>query len=239
MIIMAATSSPGGGSATEPDDYQLGLFRAQELERKHLADRIHADPLQTLSHIRRLLGQASEGTLALNEMAQISREGARLAAAVGDHLQLIAHELHPSVLDDFGLAAALRQLAADTTLRGTVTVHFTLQGDEVRRDPDLESGCYRIAQEALRNVEEHAGATRVDLRLVCSGSGIRMLVADDGSGFADHPRSGGTGGFGLATMRQRALAMGGNLHIRSARPGGTVLRLRVPYRHGASQPTGG
>jgi two-component system NarL family sensor kinase len=239
MIIMAATRPCGCGSNSERDDYQLGLFRAQELERKQLADRLHENPLQTLSHIRRLLGQAAGGALGLDEMVQISREGARLAATVGDHLQLIARDLHPSVLDDFGLAAALRQLAADATLRGTVTVHFTLQGDELRWDPDLEAGCYRIVQEALRNVEAHAAASRVDMRLVGSSSGIRLLVADDGCGFPDHPTAGGTGGFGLATMRQRSLAMGASLRIRSARPGGTVLRLCVPCKQQGSRPPRG
>ncbi|MHB1575441.1 MAG: sensor histidine kinase [Candidatus Dormibacteria bacterium] len=236
MILMAANRPRTRVAGSERDEYQLGIFRAQELERRQLANRIHEDSLQTLSHIRRLLRQAADGALAPDEMAEISREGARLAATVGDHLQLIARDLHPSVLDDFGLAAALRQLAADTTLRGTVTVHFTVQGDSERWDPDLESGCYRIAQEALRNVEEHAAATRVDMRLVCSGYGLRLLVADDGSGFPDHPRSGGTGGFGLATMRQRSRAMGGSLRIRSASPGGTVLRLSVPYRQSSSGP---
>ena len=228
MIIMAAGQARSCGAEVQRDEYQLGLFRAQELERRQLADRIHEDPLQTLSHIRRLLGQAAEGNLAPDELAQVSREGARLAATVGDHLQLIARDLHPSVLDDFGLPAALRQLAADTTLRGRVTVRFTTQGDAARWGLDLESGCYRIAQEALRNVEEHAGATRVDMRLVRSRRGVRLLIADDGVGFGDHPQPGGSGGFGLATMRQRALAMGGNLRIRSARPGGTVVRLFVP-----------
>ena len=223
-----ATCAPGRGR----DDYALGLFRTEEHERKALADRIHEDPLQTLSHIRRLLSQATAQTVAPDEMADIVREAARLTAAVGDHLQQIARDLRPAVLDDFGLVAALRVLASELGLRGTTNVRFSVQGEEARPDPDIEVGCYRIAQDALRNVEQHARAANVDLRLVLRPNSVRLVVADDGLGFPESKGAAVTFGRGLLAMRQRALALGGSLKIRSGRPSGTVVRLCLPRRPG-------
>ncbi|MDA8331061.1 MAG: hypothetical protein M0027_07615 [Candidatus Dormibacteraeota bacterium] len=225
---MNAPGPANCGQGAGRDDYALGLFRTEEHERKALAERIHEDPLQTLSHIRRLLSHATEASVDPDELADIVREASRLTAAVGDHLQDIAKDLRPAVLDDFGLLAALRVLASDLSLHGSANVRFAVQGEEARPDPDIEVGCYRIAQDALRNVEQHAQAANVDLRLILRPNSVRLVVADDGVGFPKHTGAAIPYGRGLLAMRQRALALGGSLRIRSARPSGTVVRLCLP-----------
>jgi len=228
LIVMNTSGPAHCGRGAGRDDYALGLFRTEERERKAVAERIHEDPLQTLSHIRRLLSHATESSVDPDELADIVREASRLTAAVSDHLQRIARDLRPAVLDDFGLVAALRVLASELSLRGMTNVRFAVQGEEDRADPDIEVGCYRIAQDALRNVEQHSQAANVDLRLTLGPHSVRLVVADDGLGFPENNAEAIPFGRGLLAMRQRALALGGSLRIRSARPAGTVVRLCLP-----------
>ncbi len=218
------------GKGGRRDRYAVRLLRAQERDRKWLADRIHEDPLQMLSHITRLLDRATNASLTAADLNDVAREAARLTATVSDHLQALARDLRPSVLDDFGLAPALRALAADLTLRSGVAVRFTVHGDQGRADSDIEATCYRIAQEALQNVERHAEAGQVDVRLTVSVTTVRMVVADDGVGFSPRGRHDVGAGFGLEDMEQRALALGGSVRVRSLRPSGTVLRLSLPRK---------
>jgi len=185
-----------------------------------------------LSHISRLLDRATSIPLTAADLTDVAREAARLTVTVSDHLQALARDLRPSVLDDFGLSPALRALASDLTLRSGIAVRFTVNGDEDRADVDIEAACYRIAQEALRNVEQHSHASQVDLRLSLGSSSVRMVVADDGVGFSAAAGTGDGAGFGLVDMEQRALALGGSLRVRSLHPSGTVLRLCLPRQSG-------
>jgi len=215
-------------AAGVPDTYTLRLLRAQERERKWLADQIQEDPLQMLSHISRLLVSAVEVESSQADLKDVALEAARLATTASDHLRSLARELRPSVLDDFGLPQALRALAADFTLRTGVIVRFTIHGKALAAGKDAEVTCYRIAQEALRNIERHARASRVELRLTMLPHQLRLLVADDGVGLG--PQAGGaqSEGFGLLDMAHRARALGGSLRIRGVRPEGTVVRLCLP-----------
>ena len=228
---MTASASPahrGRCTGRIPDTYSLRLLRAQERERKWLAEQIQEDPLQMLSHIARLLVSAAEAETSGADLKDVVLEAARLATTASDHLRSLAHELRPSVLDDFGLPQALRALAADFTLRTGTIVRFTIHGQELRSGQDAEVTCYRIAQEALRNIERHARAARVELRLSILPQQLRLLVADDGIGLEGGPTGSQVDGFGILDMAQRALALGGSLTIRSVKPAGTVLRLCVP-----------
>ncbi len=232
MIFSASSANQQRRYGASPDPYTLRLLRAQEKERKWLADQIQEDPLQMLSHISRLLVSAVEVAAPGSDLKDVALEAARLATTASDHLRSLARELRPSVLDDFGLSQALRALAADFTLRTGTIVRFTVNGPETRSSQDTEVTCYRIAQEALRNIERHARATRVELRLTMLSRQLRLLVADDGVGLGADPALVGAG-FGILDMGHRARALGGSLRIRSVRPAGTVVRLFLPQ----SQPT--
>lgn len=228
MRFSTAPGNRSGGSGGVPDLYTLRLLRAQEKERKWLADQIQEDPLQMLSHISRLLASAVEVETPKSDLKDVALEAARLATTASDHLRSLARELRPSVLDDFGLPQALRALAADFTLRTGIIVRFTIHGQAMRSSKDAEVTCYRIAQEALRNIERHARATRVELRVTMLAHQLRLLVADDGIGLGDKATASQSEGFGILDMAHRAGALGGSLRIRGIRPAGTVVRLCLP-----------
>ena len=148
--------------------------------------------------------------------------------------------LRPLVLDQRGLVAAVRELAAVTRDRAGLaecTVSDELGGQ--RLAPELETVLFRVAQQALANVAQHAGAARVSVRLERSGSSAVLRVDDDGRGFdpAHVEVLTGHGGFGLTSMRERVQGVGGRLTVDSGPGRGTSVEARVPSAAPA-QPAG-
>lgn len=144
-------------------------------------------------------------------------------------VQRITSELRPSILDNLGLAAAIRFEAGCFQSRTEIhcVVELPNETTDLGLDPDRITGLFRILQELLTNVARHAAATRVTIRLVQDDGWIALDVADDGRGITpdqlDDPRS-----MGLLGMRERVAQMGGEI-LFTARPGaGTQVRVRVP-----------
>ncbi|WP_082538266.1 MULTISPECIES: GAF domain-containing sensor histidine kinase [unclassified Pseudonocardia] len=196
---------------------------AQETERRRLARDIHDGISQRLVTLSFHLDAA--GTL----LGHGDTGGARteLACAAGlvgttlDEARAAIGALRPPVLDDLGLAGALAALA-----REVPELDVRLDLDERRLPDHVEVALYRIAQEALQNVQKHAGAHRVVVRLAADDGGVRLDITDDGGGFATH--GGPPGGYGMASMRERAELIGGTLRVR-ARPGsGTTVVVTAP-----------
>ena len=137
--------------------------------------------------------------------------------------------LRPPVLDDYGLLAALRWYGEQVTARTGLPVEVWGQEQMPRLSFVAETALFRIAQEALTNVGKHARATHVTVTLEEVPEGLRLTVADDGSGFdpAALPQRRERSGWGLITMRERAEALGGRLRVDS-RPGeGTRIVVEV------------
>ncbi len=148
-----------------------------------------------------------------------------------EHLRQLAHELQPLQLRELGLKESLQSLARGLTsdaCRVTVTVETMLR----RLDETYEIAVYRIAQEALANAVRHAKASAIELRLCIDGRGLHLEVEDDGRGFTTtiHLKS-----LGLSSMRERAIALGGHLDVRSTPGAGTTIRLELPHPRYASR----
>jgi PAS domain S-box-containing protein len=142
--------------------------------------------------------------------------------------------LRPLVLDQCGLVTAVHDLAHATRSRAALvdcTVSDRLGGELL--DPDVETALFRVAQQALANVEQHAAARHVRIVLERSGSAVALRVQDDGRGFdpAEVEVLAGHQGFGLTSMRERVQALGGQLAIETGR-GGTSIEAWVPTRSG-------
>ncbi|MGW1148855.1 sensor histidine kinase, partial [Streptomyces sp. NPDC002454] len=141
------------------------------------------------------------------------------------------HDLAPADLaEGGGLVAALRRVAARES-RAALPVRFHVEGTPTALPERTEAALLRIAQGALANVREHAGATAAALTLTCLDDEIVLDVADDGRGFvpAEVPAAGtGVRGHGLPAIRARARALGGTLSIESAPSEGTVLTVSIP-----------
>ncbi len=206
------------------------LIRAQEEERRHIARELHDEIGQSLTALK------------LNVRAAVRNPGApdarrRLEESIGlvertiGQVRDLSLDLHPSMLDDLGLLDALRSYASGFGHRSGIEVHFVADEDIGRLDPDVETACYRIAQEALTNVARHAGAGRGRVELRRSESEVRLVVADDGSGFdvaAATARAAGGSSLGVLGMRERAMFVGGRVEIESEPGRGTEVRAILP-----------
>jgi two-component system, NarL family, sensor histidine kinase UhpB len=200
------------------------VLRAQEEERRRLARDLHDEVNQALTAI--LLRLEALGQAAPPELGDEVTELRRLVGQAMEELLQLARQLRPSALDDHGLFSAIhshaRRFSSDTGIKTEVTT----EGEHAMLEMDQETAIYRIAQEALNNVAQHARAGRVEIELAAErGGGVRLCVRDDGRGFYTGHHN---GGLGLGGMAERARLVGGKLDIRSAPGDGTELTLVVP-----------
>jgi signal transduction histidine kinase len=210
--------------------YAARVVAGQEEERRHIAQELHDGPVQTLIHLCRQIdsmesgtGQARDGALKATDLRTIVEDTVA-------ELRSIAKGLRPSVLDDLGLVASISQILADAGERHQFEISFGVTGSERRLAPTVELTLFRIAQEAISNIERHAAAHRVAVGLNFEPHGLRLLVKDDGIGFdsgddSPHPKY---ESFGLSGMTERANLIGSRLLIHSAVGSGTTVDVWVP-----------
>ena len=198
---------------------------AQERERTRIARELHDGLGQAMTNLLVRLGALSE-----KECCHREAEGLRrITAEILTDLGRISKGLHPTVLDDLGLAAGLRQLAEDVTrIHGlTVDIHLGEISWE-RLSPHHQITIYRITQEALHNAAKHARARTVSVLLDRRPDGLRLIVEDDGVGFDTAAASGSGTGLGLHSLRERAGLLGGTLSIESSPGAGTTVVVDLP-----------
>jgi two-component system NarL family sensor kinase len=199
-------------------------------ERNRLAREIHDTLAQALAGIALKLEAAD----ALLEGEGPPPAGAReaLAHALGlarrslDEARRSVLDLRPAPLDGRGLAAALRELAAEAAGGAGLQVRVQIEGDDALLPPRVTLGLYRVAQEAVANALRHARASRLELRLAVAEGGASLAVSDDGRGFS--PEEPAAGHFGLVGAGERARLLGGELRVESAPGAGTRLTVEVP-----------
>jgi signal transduction histidine kinase len=211
------------------DAYAAHVLRGQEEERGRIARELHDEPVQELIAVcRRLDGVPERAALPAAALTSLEQTRSLVEGIVGK-LRDLAHGLRPPSLDDLGLVAALRQLVGTFQERTGVATTFAIRGDERRLDPEAELALFRIAQEALHNVERHAAAQRVTLELTFDAE-VHLRVADDGGGFTPRSpaRPGERGGLGLLGMQERAAWLGGRLDLRSSPGHGTTVGVALP-----------
>jgi signal transduction histidine kinase len=199
------------------------LLEQQERERAALARELHDQLGQSLVALS-LNFQLIQEELPPTLNASVP-ESMRTIEKMIDQVRTLAFELRPSMLDEFGLAGALRLLLARHGQRTGVQASFTASPTDLRAPVDIETACFRIVQEALNNITRHAKATRVDVTLTARDAVIEVSIKDDGVGFTiEEPRT----GVGLIGMGERAELAGGYLDIESTPGDGTTLRARFP-----------
>ena len=206
------------------------LMRADERNDRSLSEQLHDGPLQNLLAAR----------LDLDELREhpTSEGFDRLDGALRDTvaaLRSTVSTLHPQVLAQVGLSAAVGQLAVQHDQRWGIPVHTDI--DEVGR-PAASALVYRAARELLNNVHKHARATRVDLALHGGQGEIVLRVADNGVGFDPQilERRVGEGHIGLASLVVAVEAAGGTMDFRRLDGGGTVVTVTVPDQPDIAEP---
>jgi signal transduction histidine kinase len=212
------------------DAYAASVVRAQEEERARIAQELHDEPLQTVVHLYRLLDRLSTMPVGAGEEVRRGLGEARgVAEGIAQELRRLARGLRPASLEDVGLVTVLHRLVADAEGRGELRAQLRVEGEPRRLDPLLELGLFRIAQEAVRNVERHARALHVDVGLRFEEDAVELTVVDDGRGLpAAAVADGEPGRLGLIGMQERAALLGGRFEIESGPLQGTRLRAHIP-----------
>jgi len=210
------------------------VFDAQEEERSRVARELHDGISQilvgvryALDNARRRLGRGDH----TGAEAPLDKGIEYLGSAISE-VRRISRDLRPGVLDDLGLGPAVKALAEDFQERTGIQTEFTTVVFRNRLDEEAKIALYRIAQEALTNVERHSGASRVTLDLRGHKAGATLRIADNGRGLPAQPASTGPG-LGLRNMQERIEQLDGTLRILSSRgaQSGTVIEASLPLSH--------
>lgn len=210
-------------------EFSRHTVQLQEQERRRVARELHDGVSQTLSAASSRLHLALGGPPWSAGQTHLEKALQYLDEAIVE-IRRICRDLRPTVLDDLGLVPALRSLARAFEERTGIAVRVDADADAVTGlGREAEGSLFRIVQEALANVERHAGARCVQLVVRSGVEGLRVSVRDDGRGFAA-PVAGG--GMGLRNMRERAVLMGARLEIESGPGRGTCIALQLPLAEG-------
>jgi signal transduction histidine kinase len=142
----------------------------------------------------------------------------------------ISFDIRPPVLDDLGLAPAMRWMLDDATERAGLISEFVADPNLKRGDVESETACYRVGLEAVLNVIRHARARKVWLELQNAGNALELVVRDDGIGFdvAAAEKRAGRDRLGLVGMHERATALGGRFECKSTPGHGTEVHALFP-----------
>ncbi len=208
------------------------IFGTQEEERYRVARELHDGISQILVGVRYVLELAIRRHAKGDPRTEDSIAKARddLNGAITE-VRRISRDLRPGVLDDLGLGPALRTLTDDFSKRTGIEVDFSTVVFSNRLDTESKTALYRIAQEALTNIERHAQATFVTMKVFGSRKGGTLRIQDNGIGMA-YPQvaRNASGGLGLRNMQERVENLDGTLSITSSKSG-TTIEARVPLKH--------
>jgi two-component system sensor histidine kinase UhpB len=204
------------------------VLRAQEEERSRLAQDLHDEVNQALTAILlRLQATISDAPEGLQE--ELS-ETKTLVTKAMEELLTLARQLRPTALDDHGLLPALASQISHFGERTGIRTSFDAHGPMPILSDEEQLVIYRVTQESLSNIAQHAEARQVDVELSTVGRTV-LRVRDDGLGFNGAPRqANGRAHLGLSGMRERALLVGGELSIFSQPGGGTTIELTMEGR---------
>ena len=202
------------------------LITVQEEERQRVSRELHDDICQRLSLMELMLNDGGEETIPGERERNISALREHIQALNTDVRQ-ISHRLHPALLDDLGLATALKALVQEFGEREGMPATFVAQDVPDTKPQQATMALYRIAQEALRNVAKHAGKTHVKVALRGRGTTLRLEVVDLGVGF-DKDSEIRSDGLGIISMQERTRLAQGTFSIESTLGMGTRIAVDVP-----------
>lgn len=209
--------------------YIGAITAAQEEERRRLARELHDDTIQAIIAFKQRI-QLTEQTLRDPAARRTLSELEDLAAQTIENLRRMTRALRPIYLEDLGLVTALHMLTREMGQNSGFPIAFHKTGGERRLPSEVELALYRIAQEALNNVQRHSRASRADVCLSFGEKTVDLEISDDGVGF-DMPLSptdfAPNGHFGLLGIYERADLIGARLSLESAPGKGTRVKVRL------------
>jgi len=214
-----------GELSEQRSDLAQKLITTQESTLRHISRELHDEFGQVLTAIGSLLGRAANQLPDTSPLRKDVQEVREIAQSTLDSIRGLSQALHPVLLEEAGLVAALDWYIPTVARQTGLTLHYAKPVDTFAVETASGVHIYRVLQEALNNVNRHSGTKEAWIRLSFLPSALLLELEDHGKGFV--PQKGNTG-IGLVAMRERAELIGGKLEILSPASGGTLVRLSVP-----------
>jgi signal transduction histidine kinase len=198
------------------------LISIQENTFRYIARELHDEFGQILTAIGAMLqraGRQSKLTADVQEVGEIVQ-------AALDKVRTLSRALHPVILEEIGLEAALNEQLPLFEKQMGIAIDYKMEGDAAPLDRTVSIHLYRVLQEALNNVARHSKSSQASVRLRYLAKEVVLEVEDHGVGFGDMGRQGH--GMGLISMRERAVLVNGRLDLLPREGGGALVRLAIP-----------
>lgn len=205
------------------------LMTTQDEERRRFARDLHDGIGQELAAAKIML-DTMQRHVGINGNGKLAGDASQAIDRAIRQVRSISHLLHPPLLDEGGLASALRWLLEGVRDRSGIATILNLHPDEFPRlTPQLERTVFRIVQEGLTNVFRHSGAHKASVTVTQKDSRLIVQIADDGKGMSEQTLQlqPGSIGVGIGGMRERAREVGGELRMLNANPG-TIVEVSIP-----------
>ena len=205
------------------------MIKAQEAERMRISGELHDGVLQQITSVTLRLAKVRNQVQPDSEATATVKGLQQQLIQIGTDIRHISHELHPALLQESGLPAALSAYCEEfSNVRG---LPVSCEADESVQElsPGAALCLYRIAQEALGNAAKYSQAKKVEVRLTRTNGSVRLFVSDDGVG-CDPDKVVRSGGLGVINMRERVLQLNGTFEFDSEPGRGTRVMVTVPFR---------
>jgi signal transduction histidine kinase len=209
------------------------LAKVREEERRSFARELHDSTAQSLAALVMNLSRLNKSLGSLDpQVRNLASDSLTLAEQCSREVRTLSYLLHPPLLDDRGLASAVRWYVEGYSRRSRVRVHLDLPGEVTRLPREIETALFRVVQESLSNVYRHSGSRVARVRLEQGPAELKLEISDEGrripSGGVPKLRQGVTGpGVGVAGMRERVVQLGGRFEVHSGQRG-TTVRVTLP-----------
>jgi len=209
------------------------VLHLQDEERRRLARELHDGVGQSLAALAMNLSAIGTDIERLAKTASKVTDSTALVSDMSRDIRTISHLLHPPLLDEVGIQAALQWYIEGFAERSKIAVDLDLPEDFGRLPREAETAVFRIVQECLTNIHRHSGSTAANVRVTRSNTEVQVEVRDHGRGIPKEKiseiASSGTPGVGLRGMRERLSQLGGSLEIGS-NGNGTMVVARLPVK---------
>ena len=201
------------------------IVDTQETERKRVSTELHDGISQLLVSAKYSLEIASAKLSKRSEVQKpIDKSMETISTAIAE-IRRISIALRPSILDDVGLAAAIKSLGSDFELQTGINTRVVAENVGCALDDRQKTSLYRVAQEALANAAKHSNAKNIEIELLRKAGGVSMRISDDGKGLGEFINSTANTGMGLRNMEERVTSHGGRFRVTSNGTSGTTLEV--------------
>jgi two-component system NarL family sensor kinase len=234
-IHMAAIAIECHRNEEELREFSRRLYQSQDEERRRIARELHDSTGQELAVLEMNLSKIKGRIPApSSEIDEILSQSISLTRSISGELRTLSYLLHPPMLDESGLNAAIRSYVSGINQRNGLHVEVEIPRDLCRLSEEAELAIFRIVQASLTNVHLHSGASEANVKIEQKSDGIIVAVSDKGRGIPegvlDHTSRTRTVGIGITGMRERVKQLDGCLEIKTGRSG-TTVKATIPNRH--------